>query len=95
MLSRKKMRTIGLNACIEKIGSEFYDKNKGFSCTAFGKVPDGEFCFVGVDTKDSQLVCSKKELRVGGVTPISYRVSCVVHPSGKIEFLESVLPTLL
>ncbi|MBO4953232.1 MAG: hypothetical protein J6C99_10055 [Lachnospiraceae bacterium] len=92
MLTRKEAQKIGINACIDKIGREFYEKNINFSSIAYGEVENGEFCFVGVDNakthskyQDSLILSSRD--------PMPYRVSCkVLLKNGDIEFIEVETP---
>ena len=92
MLTRKEARRIGINACIDKIGRDFYEKYINSVSIAYGEIENGEFCFVGVDNKNTpyeyqdSLVLSSSE-------PIPYRVSCkILLQNGEVEFIEMTTP---
>ena len=61
MLTLNEARMIGKNACIEKIGKEFYEKYKETSTTAYGDfIEDGVvFCYVGVDDRPINMEASE------------------------------------
>lgn len=97
MLTFEEAKRIGKNACIEKIGREFYEKYKAFSVTAYGDFNDEgvTFCYIGVDTQppkenDSKtLILSDREKK----NAFPFSASCNVHLSnGAVEFLECKLP---
>lgn len=92
MLTRKEARKIGINACIDKIGRDFYEKYINSASIAYGKVENGEFCFVGVDNVDAP--CQYQDsLVLSSSEPIPYRVSCkVLLKNGEVEFIEIANP---
>lgn len=97
MLTFDEAKVIGKNACIEKIGYEFYEKYRNSSTTAFGDFSEEgiAYCYVGVDDQPIEtipsepLVLSNKAYN----NPIPFFASCnVVLESGAIMFLECALP---
>lgn len=97
MLTFNEAKKIGREACIEKLGREFFDKYKEFSTTAYGNFCEEgiTFCYVGVDNQppaeehSESLILSNEAQK----NPIPFGVSCNVSlANGEIEFLECRLP---
>ena len=59
MLTCKEAKMLGKNACIQKIGIEFYEKYRDSATIAYGDFSEEGvvFCYVGVDDQsvDEQL----------------------------------------
>ena len=99
MLTCNAAKDLGRNACIQKIGVEFYEKYRASATIAYGDFSDEGviFCYVGVDDQlmDEQpsepLILSNK----GYNNPISFFSSCnVILASGEIVFLDFTLPVV-
>lgn len=97
MLTFNEAKTIGRNACIEKLGKSFYEKYKNSSTTAYGDFSDEgiAFCYVGID--DQPMVAEHTETLIlsnkAKKNPIPFSASCNVHlQDGTIDFLECKLP---
>ena len=97
MLTCKEAKMLGRNACIQKIGIEFYEKYRDSATIAYGDFSEEGvvFCYVGVDDQsmDEQpsesLILSNKEYN----NPIPFFASCnVILESGEIVFLDCTLP---
>ena len=97
MLTLDEAKKIGRDACIEKIGREFYEKHKESSSTAYGDFSEEGvvFCYVGVDDKpimnvNSGVLILSNQLKKN---PIPFCASCNVSlENGSIEFLDCKLP---
>ena len=93
MLTFEQAKKIGLDACIDRLGRDFYMKYRDTSSPGYGDMEDRAYCFLGVDNSDNRydpvpLVLTSKH-------PFPYIVSCTVRYSdGEIEFLQYVTPEL-
>jgi len=97
MLTFKEAKIIGLRACVDKLGRDFFEKYKKNSTFAYGDFSDEgiAYCYVGVSDKpydktySGSLTLSKR----GKKNAIPFCASCSVSlEDGKIEFLECKLP---
>lgn len=97
MLTFKQARVIGIRACIDKLGRDFYEKNKEKSAFGYGDYSDEgvAYCYVGVndkpfdDTYSGYLLLSEEKKK----NAITFSASCLVSlEDGAIEFLECSLP---
>ena len=96
VLTLSEAKKCGRDACIEKLGRDFYEKNKKSSTTAYGEFSNEGvvFCYVGVDDKpqgesDEVLILSNYKKK----NPIPFCASCNVNLQDEtIEFLECNLP---
>ena len=93
MLTHEEAKTKGINACIDKLGRDFFNENKkeGKCCTAHGEHDGKMFCYVGVDH-----VITEEDFKRPMLTSkpkAEYRVSCDVDmQTGEITFIEVILP---
>lgn len=92
MLSFHEARQIGINACIEKLGRQFVERNKNCATSAFGLQDNSVFCYVGIYSEfDSKI--NSMQLILDSCSKFTYYTSCFVDmQSGEIEFIECVLP---
>ena len=93
MLSVKEARKIGIDACIEKIGVEFWEKHKDHAVYAHGEKEGYKVgCFVGIsDQPEPDLDTVNIRLSPGNDWP--YYADCDVdRKTGEIEFDEFVVP---
>lgn len=97
MLTCNEAKTIGRNACIQKIGIEFYEKYRSSATIAYGDFSEEGivFCYVGVDNQPMEdnpsepLILSNEEYN----NPIPFFASCnVILESGDVVFLDCTLP---
>lgn len=97
VLTVKEAKVIGKNACIKKIGVEFYEKYRNSTTAAYGDFSEEGvvFCYIGVDdqpietTPSEPLILSNEAQK----NPIPFYASCNVFlESGEIIFLDCVLP---
>ena len=96
MLTVKEAKSIGRDACVDRLGRDFVEKYKENSVAAYGDFSDEGivFCYVGISDKplediySGRLVLSESQ---DGKMP--FGVSCNVQlEDGKIEYLECKLP---
>ncbi len=93
MISIREAMRIGINACIDKLGSEFVQRHRDSSTSAYGETDDGVFCFVGVDDNPSNSM-PDGVLILDSESKFPYRVSCNVSlEDGAYHFLECVVPS--
>lgn len=89
MITFEEAKTIGLKACIAKLGREFVKSNKGRASAGYGKRKNAVFCFVGVDPEPSD----KSQGLLLDHVKFPYRASCTVSLiDGMVEFVEHVVP---
>lgn len=92
MLSVKEARTIGINACLDKLGRDFVMAHRHSSTSAYGEHDDCVFCFVGVDDAPSP-TRNDGCITLDSHSVFPYRVSCNVRlQDGAIEFVECIVP---
>ena len=93
MLSYEEARRVGINACIDKIGRDFCEKNRDYSCAWYGDMEKYAYCGVGISDEDSyhpqeRLILTHEEDWL-------YMVLCNVwYEDGRIEFLKCRIPHL-
>lgn len=96
MLSVKEARRIGIDACIEKIGTDFFEKYKDNAVYAYGETEGYKVeCFVGVSDQPEpdadEIYKDGYYLTSGNDWP--YYADCDVdRKNGEIEFVEYVVP---
>lgn len=97
MLTIEEAKKLGVSACIDKLGRNFYEKFIDSSTTAYGDFSeDGViFCYVGVNDQPKKND-HVESLILSSTNPIPYSASCNVQLSdGKIVFLECNLPKIV
>ena len=98
MLSVKKARNIGIDACIEKIGIDFFEKNKDNAVYSYGETEGYKVgCFVGVSDQPEpdadEMFKDGYYLRTDSDCDWPYYADCDVdRKTGEIEFVEFVVP---
>ena len=97
MLTFEEAKKIGREACIEKLGRDFYDKYKSGSTFAYGDWQDEgvTYCYVGVDDRPMTMQYTGTLMLTNKAAKdsIPYFASCTVAlADGEIEFLECALP---
>ncbi len=91
MLTFEEAKKIGIDACVDQIGREFFMKYKDTSCPAYADMEDHAYCFVGVDNTNERY--DSVPLMLTSSNKFPYMASCNVRYSdGRIEFLECRLP---
>ena len=50
-------KKIGLSACIDKVGKDFYETHEETSCFAWGDTDKGLFCFLGISLQNRKATC--------------------------------------
>lgn len=85
-------KSIGKEACMEKLGLEFVKENRWNSVFACGTIDEGVFCFLGVG--DSENVSREDyKLDLDNTSQWPYRASCVVSlEDGAVTWKEVVVP---
>ena len=91
MLTLEQAKTIGINACIEKLGKEFVENHADTTSSAYGRHDNEVFCFVGVNLEPRRVYDGT--LRLSSEAKPTYRASCNVSlRDGNTTFIECVLP---
>ena len=78
-------KEIGFNACIDAIGRDLYEANKGTSVFACGNDEKGLWCFLGINTSEDNV----SELRLTNGDKWEYSVSCYVKEGKAVLEKES------
>ena len=93
MLSVKEARKIGIDACIEKIGNDFWEKHKDFAVYSYGETEGYKVsCFVGISDQP-QPDWETEPIRLSPGTDWPYYAECDVdRKTGEVEFDEFVVP---
>lgn len=95
MLTPDIARKIGINACIDRLGRAYVLSHKDSAAAAYGEVPDGVFCFVGIGDAPRSLA-SADALILDSLSAFPYRTSCTVSlMSGIPVFRECVCPPVI
>ena len=94
MLTFEDAKRVGTIACLDKLGRDFVRKHRDTACSAYGNNDGYAFCFVGIDDQpDIPWDSGPIVLDDTPTGQFPYRVSCnVAYETGKITFLECVLP---
>ncbi len=93
MLTYDEARKIGINACIDRLGRDFVSKHRDNASSAFGDRIDHAYCFVGVsDQPETQMTDGLRLTSENDRFPYVARCK-VAYDTGKITFLECILPT--
>ena len=81
-------RTIGKNACIEKIGREFVSSHRDDACFTSQDLEDNEsvFCFLGIDLHPNQ-----RKLCLSNENDWDVYATCYVR-NGIVEMSDCLLP---
>lgn len=91
MLTFEQAKRIGLDACIDRLGRDFFMKYRDASCPGYGDMEDRAYCFMGVDNRE--VGHDEEKLILTSNNPFPYIASCTVRYSdGAIEFLQYVTP---
>lgn len=92
MLEAKEAKRIGIQACVEKIGMDFFKKYEENACSSWSEHDGKMFCSVGID--DVKFVPDKKpEKLILSENGFQYFASCDVDMmDGSIEYLEYRVP---
>lgn len=91
-MTLEKAKTVGIHACIEKLGREFVSEHKDNAVASWGKLEGGMHCFVGVDPTPCRPFDGTLTLD-GENSGWPYYASCIVSlENGNVTFLECVLP---
>ena len=91
MVSLKKAKEIGHNACVEKLGRDFVEKYRDSSSFAFGDRGDYLYCFLGVNDQPEKEMTG--ELVLTSDSKFPYIARCNVDfEDGSVSYLECVLP---
>ena len=93
MLTREEAVRIGIDACIEKMGRDYYDE-----CRKAGMISKAEcehdgmmFCIISICRKPTEEFLKRPRLSLKPLP--KYRVSCDVNmKTGEITFIEVILP---
>ena len=99
MLTINEAKVIGRDACIKKIGIEFYEKNYASATIAYGDFSEEGvvFCYVGIDDQLTDTIPSEPLILSNEAykNPIPFFASCnVVLEDGEIIFLDCTLPDM-
>jgi len=97
MLTFQEAKVIGRNACIKKIGNEFYEKYRNSTTAAYGNFSDDGvvFCYIGVDDQPIEEIPSEPLILSNEAekNPIPFFASCNVYlENGEVIFLDCSLP---
>ena len=78
MLTFEEAKSIGINACIDKLGREFVQKYADSSTSSYGRDGDDVFCFVGVDDSERPLWADSR-IMLTSDNDFPYSASCIVN----------------
>lgn len=91
MLSFEQAKKIGTDACIDRLGRDFFTQYKDTSSSGYGDMEDRVYCSVAIDNSDSRY--DEVPLILTSDNPFPYRASCTVrYEDGEIEFIEYTTP---
>ena len=91
MLSFEQAKTIGVDACIDRLGRDFYMQYRDTSSSGYGDMDDRAYCFVGINDADNRY--DERPLTLTSNNSFPYRASCTVrYEDGGIDFIEYTTP---
>lgn len=94
MFTFEQAKRIGVDACVDKLGKEFVQRNNSGSCVGYADVDEYAFCYVGINDRPRQDWNGETIVLDGNGSKFPYMVSCKVwYNDGNVEFMDCIVPT--
>lgn len=76
MLDFETVRNIGFQVCVNRIGKDIVETNKNNATSAYSRIGNELFCFVGVDTDYKST--NGNTLTMDSLSNFAHKASCYV-----------------